>query len=407
MNDMTGFDCFGGVSIRPVIEQDIPWLYEMETHPAILQRFRLNGVTPSPRMYAEFYTRGSSTAYIAFNVDSGQRIGMIYTFGTDANERRTSVGVVAHPEMHGVGRIYRGLYILADYLFNHLNIDRIFIQAAEFNITQYSAGNDRRLDLSKLFEAHAVLREDTYMGGRWWDKYVLSVSKGAFFAHQSTLRSQVELDYESEKDRRPILERHGSSAATTLERAGMDANPLETPHARMRAVKDTDLHWISHLFSTPQNRGSMRLAMLPPIAEVSGELLEGILWENILCQFVVEDRANEIPLALVSASNVVWNNLYLSASVAIVHGMLGDEAIAAAVRKFIDYIFATFCIRKIYLQAREGDDTFEFLKASINGGIVPYLRDEGGWSSGWPPFAGSGTRVSSISRSDWCGSAEM
>jgi RimJ/RimL family protein N-acetyltransferase len=401
MTASIGFGSFGGISIRPVLEQDILWLYDMETHPAILQRYRLNGMTPSPKSYAEFYRNGNSTAYIVYSVDTGQRIGMVYTFGTDFSSRRTSIGVVAHPSMHGVGHVYRGLFLLADYLFSQFPIDQIFGQAPEYNFEQYSSKRERRMDLSSLFQIDSVLGEDTYMSWRWWDKYVFSISSQAFMEHREMIIAYVDSNYLEEENQFELSGRHGTSSTELFDRHGFDLTPLKTSHATMRVVRDADLPWLSQLFSCPQNRGSQRIGAIPPIAEISGDLLDRMLWDGVLCQFIVEENENHIPLALLSASNVVWNNLYLSMSVTVAQGMLGDLVIAGAIRKFIDYVFATFCIRKIYIQYRANDQTLAFIRESLIGGGTSTLRTEGEWDSGAQPAGEKKAIVSSIFRSEW------
>ncbi len=41
------FQKFAGVVLRPFLPTDIGWAYEIETHPSIIQRFRLAGSTPN------------------------------------------------------------------------------------------------------------------------------------------------------------------------------------------------------------------------------------------------------------------------------------------------------------------------------------------------------------------------
>lgn len=106
-----------GVALRPILESDIAWLYELETHPEIIQRFRLGGTTPSPYKYREFLERECSVRYLVVSEENGERIGFVYAFGTDLENKRTSIALVAHPDQHGTGKLYRGvLSLLTIYL---------------------------------------------------------------------------------------------------------------------------------------------------------------------------------------------------------------------------------------------------------------------------------------------------
>ena len=404
----TAYSRLGGVLLRPVLEGDVQWVYSLDTHPQIIQRFRLGGTTPSPEMHRQFFARGTPVSYLVVDETIGERIGLLYAFGTDFEHRRASLGGVAHPEHHGSGKFFRGAFLFLDYLFASFPIERIYGQSLEFNFEQFVPNSERRLDLSALYEVEAVLREHTYLAGRWWDEYIFAITKEAWTALRQSVHDLIEDDYETEQRSALVVGRHGSSAARGLGGALFDGSVLTTPLAKLRAVRDADLPWVTSLFSEPRNRRALRVPGASAGVGLSTDQVQRLLWEGVLCQFVIEDRANGFPLGLVTGHQAEWNRLAISFHATIEPELVHDIAVSEAVLRFLDYLFATFAIRKLYVEYPEGDQTLAVIEKALGQRGRDVLQREGCLRS-WVTIEGRphDVVIASVLRTTWESSADI
>lgn len=393
----------GGVWIRPLLAGDLAWAYDLETDPQIIQRFRLAGTTPSPQSYRQSFGRSSpSIQYLVVDESNGERIGFVYTFNTDVRNSRTSIALVSHPRHHGSGKFYRGVFLFIDYLFEAFPFERIYGQSLEFNFDQFAPDEQRRLDLASLFEVEVILREHAYMSGRWWDEYLVSVSQASWLAARNDIRALIEEDFEIERRGASIDGRHGGRAASGAVGTLFSGSSLMTPSARLRAVKERDVNWAADLFSKPQNRCALRIHGGPSTGGLSYEQVQRLLWQDVLCQFIIEDRVNSFPLGLVTAHRVDWTNLAVSFHVVIEPGLGKDLAVVEGIRRFVSYLFESFPVRKLYVEYPEGEQMLGVIEMALKERGPEILRREGCLRS-WVSIGGRfhDVVVASVSRAAW------
>jgi RimJ/RimL family protein N-acetyltransferase len=393
---------FAGIILRPVLDGDAEWAYHLETDARIIQRFRLAGSTPSPQAYRRFLTRSGGICRVVVDETNGERVGFVYTFNMDLDNARTSIALVADPRYHGSGKLYRGAYLFIDYLFRSLPIERLYGQSVAFNVGQFSPDGRRRLDLTSLFRVEAVLRDHTYAGGRWWDEYLTCVTRDMWDGARDDIRRFFEGDHELERQGIAVEGRHGRDAGAGADTEGIDGAALSTSHAVLRAFRPSDVAWVTELFSNPRNNGALRIAGAPADGRLSAAQVDRLLWQGVLCQFVVEDTANGFRLGLLTAHRMDWPNLALSLHAVVEPGFVDDLAVLGAVPCFVSYLFDTFPVRKLYVEYPDGEETFALLVRALAGRDREVLRREGLLQS-WMTVCGRrrDVVVASISRSDW------
>ncbi|HEX4082168.1 MAG TPA: GNAT family protein, partial [Acidimicrobiales bacterium] len=136
--------------------------------------------------------------------------------------------------------------------------------------------------------------------------------------------------------------------------------------------------------------------------------IQRLLWEGVLCQFVIEDRANGFPLGLVTGHRAEWNRLAISFHATIEPELVHDIAVSEAVLRFLDYLFATFAIHKLYVEYPEGDQTLAVIEKALGQRGRDVLQREGRLRS-WVTIEGRphDVVIASVLRSAWVSPGDL
>ncbi len=170
----------GEVILRPVTEDDLPWLDQLSNDPAATGPHEWHGWhNPGHwrRQWAEdglLADRGG-TMMVIHGTD---RAGMITWRKTITGQVSYcwAIGIGLAPEFRRRGYGSRAQRLLARYLFAHTQVNRIEATTEITNI-----GEQRALEKAG-FTREGVLRGATFRAGRWHDQIIYSV-----------LRDEVEL----------------------------------------------------------------------------------------------------------------------------------------------------------------------------------------------------------------------
>ena len=174
----------GHVTLRPVREEDLPWLASLRDSPAATGPHEWHGWS-SPhserKHWAESGLLGDNDGTLIIQHGEG-RVGAV-------SWRRVQTGPVAfswalgiglRPEFWGRGYGSAAQRLIARYLFAHTQANRI---EAVTEIT--NVGEQRALEKAG-FTREGILRGSTFRQGRWHDQVMYSI-----------LRDEVKLDDDS------------------------------------------------------------------------------------------------------------------------------------------------------------------------------------------------------------------
>ncbi|WP_117211104.1 GNAT family N-acetyltransferase [Allorhizocola rhizosphaerae] len=121
---------------------------------------------------------------------------------------------------------------------------------------------------------------------------------------------------------------------------------LHTKHLRLTVVEPDDMSFLYMLAAHPETGFRWRYRGSPP----PPDRFAADLWTQVLVQFVVRRVDNNQPVGLVVsyAADLSLRHAYLGAL--FHHRHTGSGLAAQAVSLFVDYLFQTFPLRKLYLE---------------------------------------------------------
>jgi RimJ/RimL family protein N-acetyltransferase len=163
----------GPVALRPVIEDDLPWLDRLRNDPAGTSPHGWHGWRDpgaQRRRWAEsgLLTDSGGTLMVICGTD---RVGAVswYKVRTGQISYCWGIGIVLAPEFRGRGSGSAAQRLLVRYLFAHTQVNRV---EATTEIT--NVGEQRALEKAG-FTREGIQRGATYRAGRWHDQVTYSV----------------------------------------------------------------------------------------------------------------------------------------------------------------------------------------------------------------------------------------
>jgi RimJ/RimL family protein N-acetyltransferase len=145
------------------------------------------------------------------------------------------------------------------------------------------------------------------------------------------------------------------------------APPLRSRRVFLRAVHAGDLDYLYALFTRPDITFMWRLrgATPPP------DQFANLLWQNVLCQFMICRRSGE-PIGLISAYNADLRNGFAYLAMIVSPEAAGGLFTFDASVLFINYLFYGWNLRKLY-----GETTERHLKSVFGGAVGRVVEIEG------------------------------
>lgn len=114
----------------------------------------------------------------------------------------------------------------------------------------------------------------------------------------------------------------------------------------LRPVCALDTDWLRPLASSPDAGRRYRYRGLSP----SPDRFEAELWNDVLCQFVIWGRSSGRPLGLVTAFAPSLRDGHAHLGVLLSQEVQGKGWSLEGVGLFVEHVFATFGLRKLYIQ---------------------------------------------------------
>ena len=127
------------------------------------------------------------------------------------------------------------------------------------------------------------------------------------------------------------------------------------------------MEFLYQLATNEENGHRWLLAGTVPPAE----LFQQNLWKGVLTQFVVVVRSSSAPIGVVVAYNAELNHGFGYLGADFAPNVQGIGIAIEAVELFVDYVFATYNLRKLYLEVPE------YNLGSMAYGVGGILNEEG------------------------------
>jgi RimJ/RimL family protein N-acetyltransferase len=170
----------GQVTLRPVLEDDLPWLAGLRDGPAATGPHEWHGWTDPRREHRHWAESGllgehGGTLIVMHGSD---RVGSVSwrRAQTGPTAFNWAIGIGLAPEFRGRGYGSEAQRLLVRYLFAHTQVNRVEATTEITNLAE-----QRSLEKAG-FTREGVMRGTTFRQGRWHDQVIYSV-----------LRAEVEL----------------------------------------------------------------------------------------------------------------------------------------------------------------------------------------------------------------------
>jgi RimJ/RimL family protein N-acetyltransferase len=170
----------GQVALRPVLEDDLPWLARLRDGPTATGPHEWHGWTDPRSEYRHWAESGllgdhGGTLVVMHGSD---RVGSVSwrRVQTGPTAFNWAIGIGLAPEFRGRGYGSKAQRMLAAYLFAHTQVNRVEATTEITNLAE-----QRALERAG-FTREGIMRGTTFRQGRWHDQVLYSV-----------LREEVEL----------------------------------------------------------------------------------------------------------------------------------------------------------------------------------------------------------------------
>jgi RimJ/RimL family protein N-acetyltransferase len=167
---------FRGISLRPVVEDDLPFLFGLFVDPGRCHLWMSGRRVYDQPGFADAWAVWSAEVMAAkFIVESaGRPIGLCFDHDRVPEDGSTQVTALLEEGHTGHGGGMVATALLVDWLFRSLPLRKVYLKVYGYN------GAVVRI-LRKLGLAEeGVLREDRYWDGAYWDLHVFALYRAAW-----------------------------------------------------------------------------------------------------------------------------------------------------------------------------------------------------------------------------------
>jgi RimJ/RimL family protein N-acetyltransferase len=157
--------------LRPVLPNDVEYLYRLSVHPDVTWRWRYRGQSISFDQFAQQLWAGTLVHFVVERIEGNQPIGYVQAF--DASERHgwCHFAVMLDPALERSGWAIECLALFFNYVFTAWNFRKLYAVALENNFDDLKSGAGR------WFVTEGRLEEHEYYDGRYWDLVMLAVRR--------------------------------------------------------------------------------------------------------------------------------------------------------------------------------------------------------------------------------------
>jgi len=158
------------VKLRPVMADDIPSLYLLETSEVLGPRWRFRGSTPGMDRWSGATWGTVLASFIVLDATKDAPIGLVATHEAnfqDGHAKMSAANFMPPGNRHLAFILGIGLFL--DYVFRCWDLRKLYMEVPEYNYDQFASGAGR------FFEEEGRLRDHFFFDGRYWDQVILGL----------------------------------------------------------------------------------------------------------------------------------------------------------------------------------------------------------------------------------------
>ena len=165
------------IVFRPVLPDDYPRLYEIESDPDTALTWRYRGQLPPITEYEPALWRQTQQIMVVEGRATGTIVGYLQLHDTDLRAGNASFSLYSGPEHRGSGLVMEGLMAFCEWAFGNWPVRWLYAHSFEHNVGAFESGL-RRGEAVRL----GVLRERMVVAGELTDVHVIGIEREAWLA---------------------------------------------------------------------------------------------------------------------------------------------------------------------------------------------------------------------------------
>lgn len=192
-----------GTRLRPLNPVDIDSLYHASLDPRSSHRWRFRGRTPSPSdFHRALFGPEVLCQYIVTEIGSENGVGLVVAYDADLTASHVRVALQRLPDAEtsstSKGLMIEGFFVFAQYLFDHFDFAKLYMEVPEYNMSLFDMGP------SSMLTIEGRLRNHFYYGDRLWDFYYLALYRTTWESFADYFRGVWPLGHFEQTDHGPI-----------------------------------------------------------------------------------------------------------------------------------------------------------------------------------------------------------
>jgi RimJ/RimL family protein N-acetyltransferase len=157
------------VTLRPVLQLDYEFLYQVFTHQELNFLWRFRGSTPNPDGFMQALWQNVLVQFMIERRSNGSPVGLITCYDADLRNGYAHLAMVLLPESGRAILAHDANLLFVNYLFRGWNLRKLYGITGERNLRDFAAGIDR------YYKIEGRLVDHEYYDGRYWDSYIMAL----------------------------------------------------------------------------------------------------------------------------------------------------------------------------------------------------------------------------------------
>jgi RimJ/RimL family protein N-acetyltransferase len=161
----------GRFTLRPVTADYINFLYELAISEEVGFRWRFRGAVPSQETFRAGLWQGVLAQFVVTITTSGEPVGVVVAYNAESTQGIAYLAAAFTPQHLLTGFPVGVVDLFVRYIFQVWNLRKLYMETPEFNYELIASGAGRRFDIE------GRLRDYSFYDGRFWDEYILAISR--------------------------------------------------------------------------------------------------------------------------------------------------------------------------------------------------------------------------------------
>lgn len=163
------------VVLRPLLPDDVEYLYAEEISSRLAFRWRLGGLHPNPSAYGESLWSGVLASFIGVDPQhTERRCGIFTAYSADLRNEHAYLAAALLSEAGDndfarARMAIEGVSRLIEYCFTGWTFRKLYFEVAEFNLPQFQS------IIGRVAREEARLTSHIFYDWNWWDLVTLAI----------------------------------------------------------------------------------------------------------------------------------------------------------------------------------------------------------------------------------------